>query len=67
MSVDFEKLKHAVGRINGDADNDWSLTNALVYCDRVARDRESEIEPQLRHYLQRRSYGKAAELLRNSA
>lgn len=65
MEFKIEQLASAVARINGDRNSDWSLTHALVYCDQVAKDPELPLDPHLRHYLQRRSYVKAAAFLCN--
>lgn len=61
----LEKLSAAIARINGDRNSDWSLTNALVYCDQVANNSDLPLNPHLRHYLQRRSYVKAAAHLQS--
>ncbi|MCC5833262.1 MAG: hypothetical protein JJU20_00875 [Opitutales bacterium] len=67
MEFDLFKLTAAIARINGDRNSDWSLTNALLHCDQVARDPETPLDPHLRHYLQRRSYVKAAAFLQQPA
>ncbi len=67
MEFDKPKLTAAIARINGDRNSEWSLTSALLYCDQVARDPEISLDPHLRHYLQRRSYVKAAAFLQQPA
>lgn len=57
----LQKLFVALSRIIGDDKLKISLTEAITCCDQMAN--RQDLDPHLRHYLERRSYGKAHRLV----
>ena len=53
--------------VNGAQPEGPGLRESLTEMDRIALDPESELAPKLRHYLERRSYSKALEWVREEA
>ena len=62
-NICLQKLFVALSRIVGDDKLQISLTEALAFCDQMANRRDSNLDPRLRHYLERRSYGKAHQFV----
>ena len=51
--------------VNGAQTEGPSLREALLEMDSIAQNPEQDINPKLKHYLQRRSYSKALEWIQN--
>ncbi len=51
--------------VNGTQTEGPSLREALLEMDSIVKNPEQDINPKLKHYLERRSYSKALEWIQN--
>ncbi len=66
--MDAEEIKRSLCSIveRPSGDDIPAFGDALTRLDALAGDPKADLHPRLRHYLERRSYGKALEWLRES-